>query len=159
MSYDITVYGANRGTPLTQGETSLAGHMWISITDNEGNTNSYGFQSANHKLWGKGKVVSTDITNYQRIDFMQSFKISEAQYNEVKNWADAAKNNGAFGDYNVLNNSCVDFAWKALTKAEVAYDPLRGIPGTVYLIDRGIPGTVYLIDSKPVPVTILLWHV
>lgn len=44
----LTINIANRGTPLSDGDSSAVGHMWYEISDGNGNTQSYGFAPAEH---------------------------------------------------------------------------------------------------------------
>ncbi len=39
----LTINIAGRGTPLSNGDTSKVGHMWYTLTDNNGNSQSFGF--------------------------------------------------------------------------------------------------------------------
>ena len=62
MAYTVTVYVALPGTPLENGKTSQAGHVWYQIKDTATNTSkSYGFQSVNGTGSGPGEVVISDI--------------------------------------------------------------------------------------------------
>jgi len=63
--YQVTVYVAAPGTPLREGGTSAAGHMYCSISDGHG-TASHGFAPAVHGASsGRGKVFDSDLCEYK----------------------------------------------------------------------------------------------
>ena len=66
MSFTVTIYIADRGTTLAEGGTSAVGHMWLSITNSNGNVESFGFAPLNHgEAFGPGKIYENDTSNYQ----------------------------------------------------------------------------------------------
>ena len=61
----MTVYITERGTPMADGGTSAAGHMWFSISQDGTNQKSYGFAPVVHGMpAGPGQVYNDDIDNY-----------------------------------------------------------------------------------------------
>mgnify|MGYP000932383046 CR=1 FL=1 len=42
----VTINVADAGTPTSNGSNSLVGHMWYSLNDGSGHTDSYGFEPA-----------------------------------------------------------------------------------------------------------------
>ena len=120
VTLKIAPQGTSLGEELTS-HLSLAGHVWFSINDGNGNIDSYGFNS---------QSVSKDDDNlYQKDNFLgriyeKTINITEAEYNELKRYGEyyaglsSDKPNVEFNaDYSVIKNSCVDFTWKALESA------------------------------------------
>ncbi|MDR3345793.1 MAG: calcium-binding protein, partial [Campylobacteraceae bacterium] len=122
--YTLTIKIAEGGTEHIdengKATTSAAGHMWYSLSDGEGNKSSYGFASdeAKAKPFGKGQWITTDDATYQDTYYTVQIPISEAEYKALKEFGEAPKAHGFDADrYNALNNSCIDFTWKALETA------------------------------------------
>ncbi|MFN6338975.1 MAG: calcium-binding protein [Cyanobacteriota bacterium] len=120
MVYTITAYINPAGI-----NGSLPGHMYISISDGSGASQGYGFHP-NPKglpLAGNGEVRKDELAKYppENIPYKFEFIISEKQYREVKDFAEKAfwRENPDWLAYNVMTNSCVDFAWAALSKAGI----------------------------------------
>lgn len=175
----VTVHIASRGTPLAEGGESAVGHMWYELHDSNGNSSSYGFAPAVHgEAFGPGKVYRNDTDNYLDRAHMRTFEISQAQFDKMKDFGDdpngkkwRGKTDKAAGvkgqyfneKYNGLNNSCIDFTWKALevggfeiptpwigtyNGAIIPTDnksPLKNIPGK----DIPYPGTKDYMKGKP----------
>ncbi|MBB3122325.1 calcium-binding protein, partial [Pseudoduganella violacea] len=116
----ITINVAGRGTLLANGETSSVGHMWFELNDGAGGpSQSYGFApDASHHgdPFAPGAVYRDDSKNYKGRDYFRTIEISEAQYNEIKKFAENPEAAGFSRYYNGLSNSCIDFTWKALQK-------------------------------------------
>ena len=84
----VTINIAGRGTPTSDGGSSATGHMWYSLTDNGGNTVSYGF-SPDHDHQGQPlapgavNVHGYDDSYYQGRVFTQThveqFKTAQGQ--------------------------------------------------------------------------------
>lgn len=121
MAYTVTVYVALPGTPLENGKTSQAGHVWYKIADTANNTSkSYGFQSVNGTPGGSGEVVDTDTKNYQNPYYSRTLEISKEQYEQLKQYGeDGLQGNWSHfsNRYGGLLNSCVDFTWVGLNQA------------------------------------------
>ena len=125
----VTINIAGQGTLLANGETSSFGHMWYELNDgNGGQTESYGFApDNNYYAWpfpdnfnfegipvAPGRVYDTDSDNYKSLDYSQTLEISQDQYEAMRNFANNPTEFGFNNFYDGLENSCVDFTWKAL---------------------------------------------
>lgn len=112
----VTIKIAPQGTGFRDGsnlDMSIAGHGWYSIKDNYGNSYSYGFNSKN--------VSTTDDIDYVKNKLLgkvyeKEISISEKEFSELKRFGDYysrksdVKPNLDFDmNYNVFNNSCIDF--------------------------------------------------
>ncbi|WP_154235702.1 hypothetical protein [Xanthomonas oryzae] len=62
--------------------------------------------------------IRTALTtlNYQGREYSRTIEITQAQYDAMKNFGDNPAADGFSTYYNGLNNSCIDFTWKALEK-------------------------------------------
>ncbi len=117
--YRVTVYVAAPGTPLREGGTSAAGHMYYSISDGHG-TASYGFAPAVHGASsGRGKVYDSDVREYKDPYYSRTMEISKEQYEKLKDFGNRPQAHGFSTDYDGLRNSCIDFTWGALNHAEL----------------------------------------
>jgi len=126
---------ANKGTEVINPEygdieSSVAGHIWYSLVDDNGLNYSYGFNPKDNynrdvnsisKIFSQGNVFFDDDANYilGPDDYISDrVYISEDAFQRMK---DFGGDPGIFGfekkDYNVFNNSCIDFVWKALAVA------------------------------------------
>jgi hypothetical protein len=125
----VTINIAGRGTPLADGTTSYRGHMWYSLTDVSGSAKSYGFapdEQHHGSPFAPGKVYTSDNTNYQSREYSKTIEITQAQYEAMRNFGDRPQDFGFSTSYNVLNNSCIDFTWKALEKAGLNTSGFQG---------------------------------
>ena len=122
MPYTLTVNIAEPGTPLKDGHTSYAGHMWYSISDGK-TSNNYGFAPVKPgDTSGPGHVSTKDNEEYKSTYYKRTLEISKDQYDKLKSFGDAAikKDEKLFKlEYNGLNHSCVDFTWAALNHADI----------------------------------------
>jgi len=115
----VTINIAGRGTNVSDDGTgnpgqSSVGHMWYELNNSQGQSESYGFAPVEHgDPFGPGKRYDNDSSNYQSRDYSRTIEITQAQYDAMKNFGDNPAANG-FTDYNGINNSCIDFTWKAL---------------------------------------------
>ncbi|WP_165669492.1 calcium-binding protein, partial [Metapseudomonas otitidis] len=105
---------------------SQAGHMWYSVSDNKGNTKSYGFQSTNGTpgffTKNDGKVSGDDDIAYQSSTYEVTLEISKTQYEELIAFGENPQKYGFDQtDYNALHNSCIDFTYKSLQV--IGYNP------------------------------------
>lgn len=115
--YRVTVYVAAPGTPLREGGTSLAGHVYYSINDGHG-TASYGFAPQAHGASsGRGKVYDSDLREYKDPYYSRTMEISKEQYERLKDFGDRPQTHGFSTEYDGLRNSCIDFTWGALNHA------------------------------------------
>src|SRR5436309_2941353 len=126
----MTVYIAERGTPLVRGDTSAAGHMWYSISSDGTTQQSFGFGPATEGMpGGVGKVFDNDVENYTSYAYAKSIFITQAQYDALKSFGDNPASRGFdASEYNWAVNSCVDFTYKALS---IVSDTLGGYQGRV----------------------------
>jgi hypothetical protein len=93
---------------------SLLGHMWFEITDDEGNTYSFGF--APKEEWegwplAPGQVYDNDNSKYNFDgspgDFMVTIDISQSQFNDLLGFGLNPKEYGFKPTYNGLTNCCI----------------------------------------------------
>ncbi|WP_312326746.1 XVIPCD domain-containing protein [Stenotrophomonas sp.] len=117
--YTVTVYVAAPGTPLKNGGTSAAGHMYLSVS-HEGETRSFGFAPAVHGARsGPGAVTGGDVTNYSNPFYARTMEISREQYDKIIAYGSESQKHGFNQEYNGLSNSCIDFTWGALNHAGI----------------------------------------
>ncbi len=100
--------------------------MWYSVSDNKGNTKSYGFQSTNGTpgffTKNDGKVSGDDDIAYQSSTYEVTLEISKTQYEELIAFGENPQKYGFDQtDYNALHNSCIDFTYKSLQV--IGYNP------------------------------------
>ena len=122
-TYYLKVHVESAGTGYTGGGTSksLAGHMWYEIYQKDGNGTISNPQNSGYTGHG---ITNDDGKNYAGKSAYSSNEVplTQEQFNTLnefgKHDSPLATQNG-FGpdDYNVLNNSCIDYAWKALELA------------------------------------------
>ena len=124
----LTIKIVNQGTAETENgrtSTSTAGHMWYTITDDNGHADSYGFAPIKEGDFdGRGDVNPRGKDDNERYafdssenggDYSRSITISQEQYDLLKDFGLRPQNYGFDKDhYNALTNSCIDFTWKAL---------------------------------------------
>lgn len=115
--YAVTVYVAAPGTPLKNGGTSAAGHMYLAVT-HDGVTRSYGFAPREHGARsGPGAVTDKDVDEYQNPFYARKMEISKEQYEKIIAYSTEPGKHGFAQQYNGLSNSCIDFTWGALNHA------------------------------------------
>lgn len=115
--YRVTIYVAAPGTPLLEGGTSTAGHVYYTV-DNGRESISYGFAPKEHgATTGPGKVYDSDAREYQNPFYQRTLEISKDQYEKLKGFGAAPDKHGFNTEYHGLNNSCIDFTWGALNHA------------------------------------------
>lgn len=115
--YRVTIYVAAPGTPLLEGGTSTAGHVYYTV-DNGRESISYGFAPKEHgATTGPGKVYDSDAREYQNPFYQRTLEISKDQYEKLKEFGAAPDKHGFNTEYHGLNNSCIDFTWGALNHA------------------------------------------
>lgn len=122
--YTATVYVAAPGTPLrgVDGEidsTSLAGHIYYSISDGQ-TDRGYGFSPLKRGVAGPGKIVENEFDEYVQPAYSRTLEITKSQYDALEDFGDSGllKSNKYFNLwYDGATNSCVDFTWGALNHA------------------------------------------
>lgn len=115
--YRVTIYVAAPGTPLLEGGTSAAGHVYYTVDDGRESI-SYGFAPKEHgATTGPGKVYDSDAREYQNPFYRRTLEISKDQYEKLKEFGAAPDKHGFNTEYHGLNNSCIDFTWGALNHA------------------------------------------
>ena len=141
-TYTLTVHVAAAGTGLNSGGYSQMGHVWWTITNNQGQSFDFGFGPLKEgEAWGPGGIVKDDTKNYipdgeNGLYYSRTIEITEAQFNALQNFGektyqsagdssvtvkDVNGNDQSFSMYyNGLNNSCVDYLWKALDVAGIS---------------------------------------
>ena len=117
----LTINIAGRGTPLSNGDTSKVGHMWYTLTDNNGNSQSFGFSPLANatglaRAIGPGQVNAhgSDDSFYKERDFTQTIDISQEQFDAMKAFGEDPSAYGFDENYHGIDNSCVDFTAKAM---------------------------------------------
>ena len=159
----FTIKVAGRGTRLSDGNSSMAGHLWVSLNDGKGGRNeSYGFGrdtdegGQSSKI---GKVHTDDDSEYLSTDFERTINITQEQYDKAKDFFNDPKKYGFDpSEYNTITNNCIKFVWKAV---EVTGIDKSGFDGRVWptfnIHDiRRIgdfqhpPGSTY-VDQEPTP--------
>jgi hypothetical protein len=70
-------------------------------------------------------VYTNDNANYSQTYYEWSVPVSQSQYQNIRAFAEDARVNGSFGDYDGLTNSCIDFTFRALQVGEVLPPSLR----------------------------------
>ena len=115
--YTVTVFVAAPGTPLRDGSTSAAGHLYYQISDGD-SEKSYGFAPQKHGVVvGPGEVKSEDAQMYQSPVYGRTMEITENQYNKLREFGEAPGKYNFDLNYNGATNSCIDFTWAALNHA------------------------------------------
>ncbi|MFI8719363.1 hypothetical protein ACIGHF_15970 [Stenotrophomonas sp. NPDC077464] len=109
--YTVTIYVAAPGTPLKNGGTSAAGHMYLAV-QHEGVTQSFGFARARHGAsTGPGAVTYGDVVNYENPYYARTMEISKAQFEKIVAFGDDPVKHGFNMEYSGLSKSCIDFTW------------------------------------------------
>lgn len=124
--YTVTVYVAAPGTIMLDKEgkpkdkPSGPGHMYYTVSDGI-NTKGYGFAPKKSEMSGPGHIVEDGQDVYANPLYSRTMQISKEQYEALqKHGEDGLKKKGDFNlNYHFLSNSCVDFVWKGLAKANV----------------------------------------
>ncbi|MHB8268436.1 phage tail family protein, partial [Bradyrhizobium sp.] len=126
----MTVYIAKAGTPLVDNPTpSKAGHMWYSLSSDGTTELSYGFAPVSPGTTSTpGQVFRNDVENYTQYAYRKSIFITQAQYDTLKNFGDNPISKNFILAYDSLQNSCVDFVYKALG---LISDTLGGYEGRI----------------------------
>jgi hypothetical protein len=114
----ITIKIASCGTLMSDGTSSMAGHMWFDLDDGLGHSNSstsYGWAPVTHGApWGTGKYYDDDSRKYLSTSYSRTITISQEQYNDIKAFATNPVDHGFSSTYKVMSDSCIDYVWAAL---------------------------------------------
>ena len=91
--------------------------MWYSLSDGTGEAKSYGFGPVKPGVpFGPGKITGQDNVLYPD-KYSREISITKAQYEAMRKFGENPAAGGFdVSNYNIFNNSCVDFTWKALEK-------------------------------------------
>lgn len=128
--YSVTIYVAAPGTPRGEGQTSMAGHVYYTISAGHEQL-SYGFAPATPGATsGPGKVFDNDLQRYERPLYARTMEISQEQYQKLLNFGDNPDLHGFNMEYQGAANSCVDFTWAALNHAGLHRTSILGMPST-----------------------------
>lgn len=117
QKYSVTIYVAAPGTPLKDGGTFSAGHVYFKTT--HGSTeNSFGFAPRTHGVVaGPGRVYDGDVEQYESPYFQRTMEISQDQYERLREFGFTPRKYGFDTEYNGASNSCIDYTWGALNHA------------------------------------------
>ena len=124
-NYTLEVKIAEKGTLYKGTETSTFGHMYYVLVDQYGNRKSFG--------WGRGKSSilggAENIRKSDDKDYTETkdgkihtikFNITEKQYNVLINHGNKPFHRNLFDyNYDLLNNSCIDYVFVGLHKAGI----------------------------------------
>lgn len=124
--YTVTIYVAAPGTPMldengkVKPEPSLSGHMYYSINNGTAEK-GYGFAPKESEMAGPGRIFTDEQNIYVNPLYSRTMQISKEQYEALqKHGEDGVNKKGDFNlNYHFLSNSCVDFVWKGLAKANL----------------------------------------
>jgi hypothetical protein len=115
--YTVSVFIAAPGTPLKDGGTSAAGHVYYEISNGRTKA-SYGFAPIDHGVaTGAGMVYDSDAGQYQQPFYTRTMEVSSEQYEKLKEFGDTPDAHGFSTAYHGATNSCIDFTWGALNHA------------------------------------------
>ncbi len=135
LTISISTRGQGAYQPEDGGpaQKSFDGHMWYSVDLGDGSGNkSYGFaQEIGHegKPIAPGNVHKTDNKTYRQRVYTKSIEINPDEADKLLKFGEDAKSYGFdTSHYNAMNNSCVDFTWKALESAGITKGGFEGMP-------------------------------
>ncbi len=115
--YTLAVFVAAPGTPLSDGSSSLTGHVWYEVSDSKVKS-SFGFSpDSSGAPTGPGTVSTTETELYLQPFYKRTIEISMEQYNKLLSFGENPREHGFSTQYNGATNSCIDFAWGALNHA------------------------------------------
>lgn len=112
----VSIHVAASGTPLSNGETSLVGHMWVELIHEE-RSECFGFapdEGFQGEAFAPGRVWRHDCRLYTERAYSRSLDIGLHQYHAMRAFVLDPASCGFDTDYNGFTNSCIDFVWKAL---------------------------------------------
>lgn len=115
--YTVTIYVAAPGTPLKQGGTSEAGHVYFKAAHANLET-SFGFAPIEHGvIKGPGRVYNDDAREYQNPYYQRTMEISKDQYENLMEFGKKPGEHGFNTYYHGVDNICIDYTWGALNHA------------------------------------------
>ena len=126
----LTIKVAPQGAGFGDNKVSAAGHVWYELTDDNGNRYSYGFNSK--------KVSTTDNIDYSNNGYLgkiyeKKIDIANNEFKEMKKFGDYYSGNSKEKPnldfnlkYNLYNNSCISFTWRALESAGLNPNGFKG---------------------------------
>jgi len=130
----LTINIAEAGTTKINGDKSPAGHMWYTLIDSNENPTDYGY--------GPEGRIENDSNTYLGRYYSRTVWISQEQYDAMKNFGEKPETYGfSKNDYKLVNNSCVDFVWKALELGGFNSELFEGSPvpsANKYYVDRAL---------------------
>jgi len=135
--YTMTIKMAQGGTKhIEEGKesSSIAGHMWYTLSANGKQTDSIGFGPKEYGvtdlfgMYTDGKILKEDDDNYQSTYATYEVRITKEQYEKLQHFhtSEQLEKNGFNDNYKVASNSCVDYVWKAMEFAGVNPDKFEG---------------------------------
>ncbi|MEA9795679.1 hypothetical protein GGR75_002869 [Xanthomonas campestris] len=125
--YAVTLYVAAPGTPLLDGGTSAAGHMYYTVTHGKEQT-SFGFAPIEHGVMrGPGRVYNDDADQYQKPFYQRTMEISKDQYEKLMEFGAKPGEHGFNTQYHGAMNSCIDYTWGAINYAGLHRTDLKVI--------------------------------
>ena len=140
--YTVTIYVAAPGTPMQDGKTSLAGHVYYTISAGHEDL-SFGFAPATHGASsGPGKVFEDDLERYQRPLYSRTMEVSGEQHLKLLNFGKNPHLHGFDMEYQGATNSCIDFTWAALNHAGLHRTTTRSVP------DKDFEGNLKPLDNR-----------
>ncbi|MDA8486898.1 hypothetical protein NNO07_27920, partial [Pseudomonas resinovorans] len=105
---------------------SSGGHVWYSLS-NGGEGQSYGFSSRDEEPFGPGSLTLHDDAAYQETLYEVTLAVSQERYEKLIDFSkDPARYGFDQGTYNLLTNSCVDFAYASLKVLGYNEDDFQG---------------------------------
>lgn len=111
----VTIYIAHTLTSLSTGGYSKTGHIWIGVTDSNGQTQHFGFAPVAHSdAYGPGKIFRDDNVTYNVFHYTRTIQITDDQYNRIIDFAHPNTSSYEGSTYDGVFNNCVDFVWDAL---------------------------------------------
>lgn len=108
---------------------SIAGHMWLTLIDKDKRESiGFGIQEKDHhssqNKESKGRILKDDDINYLEKWNSNEILIDDDQFDRIKHFVSDVRSNiengdGEFSHYNVANQNCVEFVWRALKYAGI----------------------------------------
>ena len=152
--YTVTFKAAQKNTWYHNIDTgisgaSAAGHMWYSVKKNDEKAQSFGFsrKDGHTGLWDvPGNRTSGDDDSYKDKDqngnpagkiYTITIQINQDQYDKLVKFGKGMLGQFDFDTYNVFNNSCVSFVFKALNL--IGYNPTDKDPWVAPTFEQNDP--------------------
>ncbi|WP_338473496.1 calcium-binding protein [Pseudomonas sp. MS646] len=123
----LMVNVASRGTPLSDGGASQTGHLWFELVSDDGSALSFGFAPIEDgSPYGPGEVKRHDDEHYLGTEYSQQINITDYQYQTLLDFAQSPEAYNFSLQYSGINNSCIDFVWKALSLVDLNSEGYEG---------------------------------